>query len=81
MKQKLSQKKFWSKENVVQKIKVKKIKVQTNFESKKFWARKSGSKKFKSKQRIWLGLAQGVPRPITLELGGSQRAYCTAAIY
>ena len=34
----------------------------------------------KVKVRIWLGLAQGVPRPITLELGGSQRAYCTELV-
>ena len=32
-------------------------------------------------ERMWLGLAQGVPRPITLEPGESQRAYCTAAVY
>ena len=32
-------------------------------------------------QRIWLGLAQGVPRAITPEQGGSQRAYCTAVVY
>ena len=32
-------------------------------------------------QRIWLGLAQGVPRPTTQEPGGSQRAYCTVTVY